>query len=235
MKKILIKINIVRKWLMSFATSPDIFTTLFHKKYYRNFDFDHFEKDPRKSTYWLGVKAIKPPSDFWVYQEILWETRPDIIIECGTFEGGSAFYLASICDLMKNGEIITIDNTESKARPVHPRIRYIKGATTDDNVIKQVRELVPSGKKVMAILDSNRRKRYVLKEMELYGPLVSKGCYLIVEDTHLNGHPIESDYGPGPMEAVKEFMGYTQDFAIDKDREKFLFSFNQNGYLKKVK
>ena len=86
----------------------------------------------------------------------------------------------------------------------------------------------------MVILDSNHRKKYVLNEMELYGPMVSPGCYMIVEDTHLNGHPIESNYGPGPLEAIKDFMKTNTQFAVDKDREKFIFTFNRNGYLKRI-
>ena len=258
-KKILIKLNIVRKWLRSFLTPPGLVTTLFHKKYYRYLEFGHFEKNQLNKTSWLGVRAIKPPSDFWVYQEIIWETKPDVIIECGTFEGGSAYFMASICDLMDHGRIITIDNTDSPLRPGHPRITYIKGSTISDETVANVRQLIKPGEKVMAILDSNHRKRYVLKELEIYGPMVSRDCYLIVEDTHLNGHPVESNYGPGPLEAVKEFMnpvrslarakgaspedlgGATSNgmknnaqFVIDKSREKFLFSFNRNGYLRRI-
>lgn len=234
-KKLLIKINMARKWIMSFFTQPGIITTLFHKHYYRHFEFGHFEKGARNNTSWQGVRVIKPTSDLWVYQEIIYDTKPDIIIECGTFEGGSAYFLASICDITGNGHIITIDNTDSPLRPKHPRITYVKGSTISDEAMERVRPLVKPGQRVMVILDSNHRKRYVLKELELYSPLVSLGGYLIVEDTHLNGHPIESDYGPGPMEAVREFMKNNSNFIVDKNREKFLFSFNHGGYLKRIK
>ena len=232
-KKTLIKLNMARKWLKSFLTPPGIIASIFHKQYYKWLEYGHFEIGGPNLTRWLGIRVVKPPSDLWVYQEIIWETKPDIIIECGTFEGGCSYYMASICDLLNNGRIITIDITDSPLRPIHPRITYVKGPTIADDVIALVRKDVPLGKKVMVILDSNHRKSYVLKEMELYAPLVSPGCYLIVEDTHLNGHPIESNYGPGPMEAVEEFLKHTAHFAIDRNREKFMFSFNHKGYLKR--
>lgn len=234
-KRVLIKLNMARKWLKSFLTPPGLITSLFHKQYYRNLEYSHFETGGPNLTRWLGTRVVKPPSDLWAYQEIIWETKPDIIIECGTFEGGCAYYMASICDLLKNGQVITIDLTDSPLRPTHPRITYIKGSTIADDIIAQVRKLVPPGKKVMVILDSNHRKGYVLKEMTLYAPLVSPGCYLVVEDTHLNGHPIESNYGPGPMEAVEEFLKHNSQFGTDLSCEKFMFSFNHKGYLKRKK
>ena len=89
-------------------------------------------------------------------------------------------------------------------------------------------------KKVMVVLDSDHPKNHVLQEMKIYGKFVSKGCYMIVEDTNVNGHPVLSDFGDGPMEAVTEFLENNEDFVIDKDREKFLLTFNPNGYLKKI-
>ncbi len=232
-KRILIKLNMARKWFKSFLAPPGLVASLFHKQYYKNLEYGHFETGGRNITRWLGTRVVKPPSDLWAYQEIIWETKPDIIIECGTFEGGCAYYMASICDLLKNGHIITIDIADSPLRPAHPRITYMKGSTIADDVIARVRHSVPSDKRIMVILDSNHRKGYVLKEIGLYASLVSQGCYLIVEDTHLNGHPIESNYGPGPMEAVEEFLKHDSRFEVDRNRENFMLSFNHKGYLKR--
>lgn len=224
----LIKINMLRKWLRSFLPRPTtLIATMFHKQYYL-----HHEKRLH-NTRWLGTKIIKPPFDMWVYQEIIWETRPDLIIEAGTLDGGSASFLASICDLISHGRIISIDITTNPYRPLHPRITYVTGSSTDDQTVSKIKANIGTGEKVIVILDSNHRRHHVLKEMEIYGPLVSPGYYMIVEDTHLNGHPVHSSYGPGPMEAVKIFMKSHPEFNIDKTREKFLFSFNYGGYLKK--
>ena len=93
----------------------------------------HFYDQPQRTwdnTTWLGVKVLKCPLDAWIYQEILWETRPDLIVECGTRFGGSAYYLATLCDLMGRGEVLTIDiDTAYDSRPNHPRITYLAGSS----------------------------------------------------------------------------------------------------------
>jgi cephalosporin hydroxylase len=87
----------------------------------------------------------------------------------------------------------------------------------------------------MVVLDSDHHKDHVLEELRLYSPLVSVGQYLIVEDTHFNGHPILKNFGPGPWEAVEEFLRERPDFAVDSSREKYGMTFNPHGYLRRVK
>ncbi len=87
----------------------------------------------------------------------------------------------------------------------------------------------------MAILDSDHHKEHVLRELEIYSKFVTRESYIIVEDTNINGHPVRSKFGPGPMEAVKEFLKMNDDFIIDRSREKFYLTFNPDGYLKKMK
>ena len=88
--------------------------------------------------------------------------------------------------------------------------------------------------KVMVILDSDHSEKHVARELEIYSQLVSPGCYLIVEDTNVNGHPVFPNHGPGPMEAVEKFLQARQDFTVDRDMEKFYLTFNPKGYLKKM-
>ena len=86
----------------------------------------------------------------------------------------------------------------------------------------------------MVILDSDHGKDHVLNELRTYSPFVTKGSYLIVEDTNINGHPVLHDFGPGPMEAVEDFLKENQNFTVDKSKEKFYLTFNPKGYLRKI-
>jgi cephalosporin hydroxylase len=179
------------------------------------------------------VPAQKCVFDLWVYQEILHELRPAAIVECGTANGGSALFLASVCDLLGLGKVITVDIVDKPGRPSHERITYVTGSSTDPEVVARVRGLVGNGAPVLVILDSDHERDHVLNELRLYAPLVSAGSYLIVEDSNVNGHPVVSDFGPGPAEAVEQFLVETEEFEVDRSREKFFLTFNPNGYLRK--
>jgi cephalosporin hydroxylase len=200
----------------------------FHKHYY--------ESEVWKNTNWLGYKALKCPFDLWIYQEIIVETKPDWIIECGTNTGGSSLFLASICDFIGNGRILTIDIMDAgEQKPVHPRIEYLIGSSTSNEIVDMIKKKIPKTQTVMVILDSDHTKRHVLNELNIYHKLVTKGNYLIVEDTNINGHPVLSDFGEGPSEAIEEFLSVNNNFFNDRDREKFFLTFNPKGYLKKIK
>ena len=203
----------------------------FHKLYY---ELHHFG-ETWHNTYWLGVPTKKCPLDLWVYQEMIHELRPDVIIETGTADGGSALFMASLCDIVDHGRIITIDLKESARRPIHQRIKYMLGSSTADEVVKTLRREIAQTDRRMVVLDSDHRKEHVLRELEIYSELVTPGSYLIVEDTNLNGHPVHQDHGPGPMEAMEEFLQNNPNFVVDKTREKFRLTFNPRGYLRKVK
>lgn len=186
-------------------------------------------------TFWMGTQILKCPLDLWIYQEIIFSIKPDIIIECGTWNGGSALYLASICDIIKKGKILSIDIIK-KQFPKHERIQYIMGSSIDEETINSVKSQIKSLQDVvLVILDSDHRKYHVINEMEIYGKLVSKGSYMIVEDSNINGHPAYPDFGEGPYEAIAEFLKTSDEFIIDKEKEKFFITFNPNGYLKKIK
>ena len=182
---------------------------------------------------WMGHPILKCPMDLWLYQEIIHELRPHLIIESGTAFGGSALYLASICDLVGHGRVVTIDVEVRGERPKHPRITYLQGSSVSEKVMNQIRAEVEGQSPILVILDSDHRKEHVLAELETFSPLVTKGSYLIVEDTNLNGHPVEPDFGPGPAEAVEEFLVGHKNFTIDRTKEKLYLTFNPGGYLKK--
>ena len=202
-------------------------SNLFHHLYYGSRVWEN--------TYWHGRHILKCPLDMWVYQEIIFELRPDYIIETGTFMGGSALYYAHLFDLQKHGKIITIDVMERPNLPVHPRIKYIEGSSTDIKVFNKVSEIIEDSKNILVILDSDHSYEHVIQEMRLWNSLVSKGNYMIVEDTNINGHPVRNDFGPGPMEAVNEFLVENNDFQIDLLRQKFFMTQNPRGYLRRIK
>jgi cephalosporin hydroxylase len=198
----------------------------FHEIYYDSWVWRH--------TYWMGVQTLKCPLDLWIYQEILFELRPRFIIECGTAAGGSALFLASMCDLLGEGQIVTVDIQADPHRPQHSRIAYLQGSSTDESIVGKIREMVKDSSPVMVILDSDHSREQALQELRLYSPIVTKGSYLIVEDTNINGHPVLELHGAGPMEAIETFLSETDEFAFDREREKFFLTFNPKGYLKKL-
>lgn len=185
------------------------------------------------TTSWLGVETLKCPLDLWIYQEIIWRTKPELIVEAGVHKGGSALYLASICNLLGRGEVVGCDITLDKVHPkvhAHPRIELIEGSSTDPAIVEKIAEK-SRGRRTMVILDSDHTYSHVRNELKMYAPLVTPGCYLICEDTNINGHPVYKDFGPGPYEAVKEFLRSAEGWSVDHNCERLLVSFNPNGYL----
>jgi len=187
------------------------------------------------NTYWLGVPAEKTPQDMWVYQEILHETRPDVLIWAGTADGGSAYYFATMFDLMGRGRVITIDIADSPKRPRHNRITYVRGSSTAPETVAKVKSLIAPGESVMVSLDSDHSKAHVAEELKIYSDMVASGCYLVVEDTNVNGHPVFPEFGPGPMEALQDFLSVDHRYEIDHSREKFGLTFFPDGWLRRVR
>lgn len=198
----------------------------------------HYFSHTSTHIFWGGYPTLKCPMDMWMYQEIMYLTLPEVVVECGTAYGGSALFLANVYDMMGCGEVITIDLERKTAIfpdvPKHPRISYILGDSVDPEVVGVITNRI-ADRTAMVILDSNHRQSHVAQELEVYSPLVTVGNYLIVEDTNLNGHPVVEDWGPGPMEAVTEFLSQHPEFECDKTRERFWLTFNPGGYLRKVK
>lgn len=183
---------------------------------------------------WLGAQALKNPLDLWVYQEIMAETRPELVVETGSYRGGSAYYLASICDLLGAGDVVSIDIEPVRDDyPAHPRITYLGGrSSTDPDVVAEVRRRA-EGKRTLVVLDSDHSQRHVEAELGEYAPLVPVGCYVIVEDSNIG--QIRKDLLPGPLEAIRAFLDRTDEFEIDREREKFLITQNPSGYLRRVR
>jgi cephalosporin hydroxylase len=201
--------------------------------------FENIYYDSPKSTWdntsWLGVPCKKYPTDLWIYQEIIFENKPDVIIETGTLCGGSALYLASLLDLIGHGRVISIDLEFREGRPCHNRVNYITGSSTSSSVLAQLEPLLRNSGSRMVILDSDHRQAHVEEELRIYSQFVTPGQYLIVEDSAINGHPVFAKFGPGPFEAIATFLKSTDEFVVDKTKERFFLSANHNGNLRRVK
>ena len=201
---------------------------------------------------WMSRPIIQYPQDIMALQEIIWKVQPELIIETGIARGGSLIFSASILQLIGKGKVIGIDidirkhnRIEIEKHPMFKRIKMIEGSSIDEKVVKKVYELVKNKKRILVILDSNHSHEHVLKEMELYSPLVKKNSYLIVFDTIIEDISIPSQssdqkrpWGKGnnPKTAVKHFLKNNSRFVNDKEIEnKLMISVAPCGYLKCIK
>ena len=185
-------------------------------------------------TTYFGVRTLKNPLDAWIYQELLHETQPDVIIEIGNANGGSALLLAHLCDNLGKGRVIGLDINQKEIPQYvrdHPRIRFIEGDARQN--IEQVEKLVSKDERVLIIEDSAHTYDMTLDLLRLYSKFVKPGDYFIIEDSIVN-HGLESEIPVGPYEAIEVFAAENRDFVIDRTRERFLITWNPKGFLKCV-
>ncbi len=204
------------------------------------FSEDWYREAPFTQMWYRSWPIVKCPLDLWQYHEIIEQTRPTMIVETGTFSGGSALFLADQLELVGGGEVISIDIAPAEELPEDDRIEFLVGrSSTDLRVVEHVKERA-RGLKTMVILDSDHSAQHVLKELKLYAPLVSQGAYLIVEDTNRDAYramyqagQLEDDQA-GPAEALRAWQPTNHGFKVDQRRERFLFTQNPGGYLKRT-
>jgi cephalosporin hydroxylase len=207
----------------------DTIVERFHQLYYGSAD-----RTWRGGTTYRGTTIWKCPLDLWLYQELLADIRPGLVIETGTAYGGSAYYLGDLCETLGLGNVVTIDTQVFEGRVTHPRVTYLFGSSTSPEILEQVGAMVPPEAPVLVILDSDHTRDHVLGELRALSPLVPVGSCIIVEDTNVNGHPTYPAFGPGPMEALDAFLAETSDFVVDPIGEKFFMTFNPRGVLRRV-
>ncbi len=184
------------------------------------------------STY-FGIKALKSPIDFWVYQEIIHETQPDFIVEIGNQYGGSTLALAHMCDCLGKGMVIGCDishkGTPEQVR-AHPRIRLIEGDACGS--FNAVRELIEDDANILVIEDSAHTYENTLAVLRTYSGLIKPGGYFIVEDSICH-HGLPLGPKPGPFEAVEDFLAENAQFEADRSKESFFITWNPKGYLRR--
>jgi len=210
---------------------------------------------------WLGRPIIQYPQDMIAIQEIIWSTKPDLIIETGIAHGGSLILSASLLALMDLADSKISSTKKSDKRRVigididirqhnmealqqhflFDRIELYEGSSTDIEVLNQVRSAIESSKRVMVILDSNHTEQHVYAELLAYSKFVTRGCYMVVLDTIVQflkpENPSNRPWGPNnnPYSALRRFLEVDRDFVIDeKIHNKLLISVAPSGYLKRV-
>jgi len=213
------------------ALSPSIrAANQYHKWYY--------SAEVWKRTTWMGVPVMKSVSDMWNYQEILHSLRPSLLLEFGTYYGGSAMFFASILrQIGKPFRILSVDIDHSHVYDAVKQdsdIELLTASSSGEAAVRRIKELqsmYPGP--VFAILDSDHSKAHVLSELMAIRPLLNSGDYVIVEDSNINGHPVLPFWGPGPYEALTEYLNnYPDDYTLDSAREnKFGFTFAPRGFL----
>lgn len=197
---------------------------------------------------WMGLPIIQFPADVLATQEVIWETRPEVIIETGVARGGSLVFMASILSCLGEGTVVGVDvdirahNRESiEAHPLSHRIKLIEGDSTSSTTLEQVRALVAGKSRVMVVLDSDHSREHVLAECRAYSQFVSPGCYLVVADTVV-GHISEEMapknrsklwfQGDEPLSAVNDFLAESDEFVVDPILNgKLIMSSSPGGYL----
>jgi len=184
---------------------------------------------------WLGHTTLKYPTDLWAYQEIVTEIRPEVVLETGTFKGGSALYFATLLDALGEGRVISVDLALADALPQHPRITYVQGSSIAPEIVSRVMDEIGAARPVVVILDSDHARDHVLGELRAYADLVEPGGYLIVEDTNVNGNPVLPQFGPGPAEAIELFLAERDDFEPDPAREEMMVTSSPGGFLRRIR
>lgn len=177
-------------------------------------------------AHWRGIEVLKHPNDLISIQEVIWETKPDVLIETGTWKGGSAVFYADL-----GVEVHSVDKAPAAATPEYPGVFYYRGESTLPRNVYRIAEAV-RGRRIMVSLDSDHSKANVLAELEVYAPFVSLGCYLIVEDTALGTWltGTEND-GDGPADALAEWLPDHPEFSVDAHRERFGPTMHPGGWL----
>jgi cephalosporin hydroxylase len=211
--------------------------------------------DRHRYTYlwsWMGAPIIQLPADIVATQEIIWATKPDVIVETGVARGGSMIFYASMLTLIGKGKVVGIDidirahNRETiESHPMASRITLIEGSSTAPETIGRVKAQIPAGAAVMLALDSDHSKDHVLAELRALSPLVTPGQFLIVCDTLLgrlrrDQTPTARSHfwppGDEPLAAVEEFLAENDRFRRDEEiNGKMILSSSPEGYLRRLK
>lgn len=185
------------------------------------------------STYYLGIRTGRVPLDSWIYQEIVYETNPDFIVEVGVFQGGNTLMLAHLCDARGKGRVFGVDISLGLVDPLakaHPRITWIEKNGPD--AAPEIIEDVGAGR-VLVIEDSAHSVPHTLNVLRAYAPLCKPGDYLVCEDTVCQGYGLDIHPSLDPTKAVETFLAEHPEFERDYSRESFVLTWNPGGFMRR--
>ena len=200
----------------------------------------YYNNNVWKNIHYRGVRTLKLPLDMWNYQEIIFEHNLEWVVETGTRHGGSALFFSDLLTgADRTGDVITIDVTHVDLHPDAKKqagIHFLLGDSSAGNVIDEAMRILPHNRacNVLLILDSDHSRDHVCNELTAWVPRLKRGDYLIVEDTIVNGHPVRPEFGPGPMEAIMDYVAANPGrlIADEKRANKFGCTFAARGYYK---
>lgn len=185
---------------------------------------------------WLGRVMWQNPLDALTIQQSLVEGDVDLVIELGTYQGGSAYFMASVFDLLGRGNVITVD-IDRRHDINHPRIKFLIGSSVDEETKRQIIECIAElqPKHILLILDSDHSAPHVLREMEMYADLVPIGDYMHVQDGVIDELPRLRGRQPGPLAAINRFLASDGRFEVDEERSgRYLLSHSPKGWLRRT-
>ena len=189
-----------------------------------------------KDMTWHGVRTLKLPTDIWNYQEIIFERRIEHVVETGTRHGGSALFFAQVlAGRRARGPVVSIDIDEAsrQVRAIQG-VHFLVGDSAAPEMVERALQLLPQERgPLFLILDADHSRAHVLRELRAWVPRLARGDYLVVEDTIVNGHPVRREHGPGPWEALDEYLAEAPGLLEhDAAREaKFGATFAPRGYF----
>ncbi len=185
---------------------------------------------------WMGTTVWKNPLDAWIYQEILYRVKPDVVVEIGSRFGGSTLFFAHLLDIIGNGQVVSIDPHRDDFKVTHDRVVVLTGRSDDAHILAEVEERC-RGKTVFVIQDGDHSVDQVLADLKNYSPWVSVGSYFVVEDGivdlfhHGDGMGLAVD---GPLVATERFLSQNSHFIADPECERYLLTYNPKGFLRRI-
>ena len=194
--------------------------------------YNHIIRGANNIPKWRGIPCIKLPTDLILYGQVIWDNKPDILIECGTGFGGSTLFYADMFNNMGKGQVISIDRA-AKGQPEHPRITYINGRMTACDTLDKIKELVKD-KTVMVVLDGDHHRAQVKRELYHYSPLVTAGQFIVVEDIYRHSGLVQQAGQGG--EAVDWFFRTKSGKGFKKEPidNQFLYCISKGGWIRKL-
>lgn len=175
-------------------------------------------------TWYRGTRLAAYPTDLWLQQELVDELKPALVVETGTYRGGTALFLADRLQLTGRGHVVSIDADMESNRPQHPRLTYLTGPPTAPDIVAEVRSRLDPAAPALVLLGAGRTAEEVRAELDAYAPLLPVGSALVVGHTHLEG----------PAAALADFLAATSDYEVDRRGDRHFLTRSPGGLLRRV-